>query len=156
MKPETRSKDSDRKWVLFVSCGTGYLIKPVYVRDIRLQGLWAAGKRIHKYGDTLWHDNKSYVIMLFLTGTALQTKHRKQTEHTCKEARTHVQKQMYKVNRLKKCLFPIHVLVRASTPGVSYPVGRFSSTTAGTLHTWDTSLFSGHKVWWHKTKGRTQ
>lgn len=77
MRTETRSKDSDRKWVLFVLCGTRCFIKPVYVRDIVLHGSWAAGKHIHKYRDTTWRDNKSYVIMLLLTGSAPQTKKKK-------------------------------------------------------------------------------
>lgn len=166
MKPETRSKDSDRKWVLFVRCGTRYFIKPVYVRDILLQGPWAASKLIHKYGDTLWRDNKSYVIMLLLTGTALQTKHQKQTEHTCKEAFVDVQIHMYTVNLLKRW-FPIPVSyfvshktgnwegtrVHSILPGVPDPVGRLS-LTAVTLHTRDTSLFSGYEVQGRKTKGR--
>lgn len=167
MKPETRSKDSDRKWVLFVHCGTRYFIKPVYVRDILLQGPWAASKLIDKYGDTLWGDNKSYVIMLLLTATALQTKQRKQAERTCKEARVGVQIHMYTVNLLQKCLFPIPLSsvvshktghwegghVQSIVPGVPDPVGCLSST-AVTSHTRGTSLFSGYEEPGRKTKGR--
>lgn len=124
-------------------------------------------KLIHKYGDTLWGDNKSYVIMLLLTGTALQTKQWKQAEHTCKEAGVGVQIHMYTVNLLQKCLFPIPLSsvvshktghwegghVQSIVPGVPDPVGCLSST-AVTSHTRDTSLFSGYEEPAHKTKGR--
>lgn len=60
MRKEMRSEGSDRKWVLFVICGTRYFIKPVYVRDIlyMLQGIWDLRKRVHKYEKTTWHDSK--------------------------------------------------------------------------------------------------
>lgn len=159
---QTRSKDSERKWVLFVLCGTRCFIKPVYVRDILLQGPWAAGKHIHKYGDTTWPDNKSYVIMLLLTGSA-----KKQTQH--KEACINVQIQMYTAGRFnKRCpiLFPTLCPLRqkgregplfgASRPGASHPGGALISTTAGTLHTRDTSLFCGCKVQWQAECGNRE
>lgn len=76
MRKEMRSEGSDRKWVLFVICGTRYFIKPVYVRDIlyMLQGLWALRKCVHNYEETAWHDSKRHVIILFLTGAPSQTK----------------------------------------------------------------------------------
>lgn len=76
MKPETMSKGSDRKLVLFVLCGTRYFIKPVYVRYIlytMLLGLWAQRKHVHSYEKRTWHHSKRYVIILFLTGTSPQT-----------------------------------------------------------------------------------
>lgn len=94
-------------------------------------------------------------------------KNRKQTEHTFKEACVDVQIHMYAVNLLKKCLFPTPVSyfvshktgnwegghVQSILSGVPDPVGCLSST-AVTLHTRDTSLFSGYEVRGHKTKGR--
>lgn len=157
-----RSKDSDRKWVLFVLCGTRCFIKPVYVADILLQGPWAAGKHIHKYGDTTWRDNKSYVMMLLLTGSAPPTKKTETRQNTKRYASMskYIRTQfIISTNVYFPLCFPFCVpsdsetvregpVFRASLPGAPHPGGALISTTAGMLHTWDTSLFCGCKVLW--------
>lgn len=156
MRTETRSKDSDRKWVLFVLCGTRCFIKPVYVRDIVLHGSWAAGKHIHKYRDTTWRDNKSYVIMLLLTGSAPQTKKKNwnQTEH--KEVCINVEIHMYTVRHFNKRLVPIQFPILCPLRQKSERGARVQSQPPWSFPSWRTLDINNRWYVTHETQAYSE
>lgn len=154
MKPETRSKDSDRKWFCLSAVGPGTLSK-LCLWETYCYRAPEPKANLYTSMETRWRDNKSYVIVLLLTGASLQTKHREQTEHTCKEACVDVQIHMCTVNLLKNVYFPF--LFPSWCP-IRQEIERGAMFRASSLeflilldachqqlshYTWDTSLFSG-------------
>lgn len=95
MRIEMRFKGSDRKWVLFVRCGTRYFIKTVCVKDIlyMLQGLWAFRKRVQTYEETTWHDSERHAIILQLF--TLGPHHRHNRSDTSRQMYTHASRSVH-------------------------------------------------------------